>query len=101
MQMKKPFPLIVIGEVDPMLHDIGQNLVRQIRRTMADTVDTCDRAELDRLEVVKMVMGVCLTELLRATHALGMSEEEFLGMCRASFQGWQEAEDEEIDPVHP
>jgi hypothetical protein len=94
MQMKKPFPLIVIGEVDPMLHDIGQNLIRQIRMTMADTVDTCDRAELDRVEVVRMVMGVCMTELLRAASAMGLEEEEFLGMCRASFHGWQENQED-------
>jgi len=87
-------PLIIFGHVDPMMQDIGRDLANKTRRVLADAVVTCNDAGLDREELIKTVMGVYMSELLRASYVVLDSEEEFVGMCRTSYQRWKEHEGE-------
>jgi hypothetical protein len=81
--------------MDEVLADMGQHLSIKINQQLADVIETCERADIDRMDIVKMAMGVYLSELLRASHALDLSEESFLGMCRQAYRGWQEVHGEE------
>ena len=92
-----PMTLIMIGEMDEVLADIGMNLVNKIRQQLADAIETCDRANIDRLDIVKMAMGAHLSELLRASDAIGLDEEAFLTVCRQAYRGWQEVYQEQND----
>jgi len=92
--MEVSMTLIMIGEMDETLADIGAHLADKLRQQLADAVEICDLANIDRQDIVKMAMGVHLSELLRATYALDLDEEAFLKVCRQAFQGWKEVHDE-------
>jgi len=82
--------LIMIGEMDETLADIGAHLANKMRQQLADAVEVCELAQIDRVNIVKMAAGVHLSELMRATHALNLSEEQFLEVCHQAYLGWGE-----------
>lgn len=86
-----------LSELDPMLSDIGNHFAERLNQTMADMVDTCDRIEIDRVKVVQVMLGVLMSEVLRASYALGQDEREFMLMCLASHRGWKEYSKEQDD----
>jgi hypothetical protein len=89
MEMQ-PLTMIQIGEaMDETLVDMAQHLMIKLRQQLADVVETCNRAGIDGQDVIKMAMGVHLSELLRAAHALDLDEEGFLKMCREAYRGWE------------
>lgn len=82
--------LIMIGKMDETLADIGQHLSHKLRQQLADAVEVCELAQIDSQDIVKMAMGVFLSELLRTSYALNLGEEQFLAMCRQAHRGWEE-----------
>ena len=86
--------LIMIGEMDETLADIGLHLVTKMRQQLADVIETCQLAGVEGPDIIKMAMGVHLSELLRASHVMEMDEEDFLKMCRQAHRGWKEVHDD-------
>lgn len=71
---------------NPMLNDIGMHFLARLQDVMADTVDTCERAEIDRRETIRMVAGVLMSELIRVCDALGYDEKSFMMMCLSAYR---------------
>jgi hypothetical protein len=71
---------------DRILKDLEQHFARKLRTIIGDTASVCRSAEIDNGETVGIVISALVYELIRASHVMGMDEDDFLKMCEIAYR---------------
>jgi hypothetical protein len=67
--------------------DIGDHLMDRVQQLIADTVDTCGRADLTLNESRAMVCGVMSVSFAETCSGFGMSREAYLQLAALAYEG--------------
>jgi hypothetical protein len=66
--------------------DIHAHLINKLRRVCSDVAQSCAIADCDSQTTVEIVMSGLMLEFIRGAACIGMSEAEFIRVCRVAYR---------------
>ena len=70
--------------------DIEKHFSARLNLLIEDIIDTCYHADIDRREIILLVMSSLWFELTKGGHALGMTEKQFLASSKMVWKAMGE-----------
>ena len=77
---------------EEMIDDMAEHFHQKLRKLIMDVADTCERLDIGRGDIVKLVFAGLLRELIFAGDVLELKEEDFASVCRVGYEAMKEME---------
>jgi hypothetical protein len=71
---------------EQVVKDIGNFYAQKLHRITNDTIDICERIDIDDHESILMVMSVLGSHMFEVAHCAGIDHEDFVKLCDVGYK---------------
>ena len=73
-------------QADRLTKDMGDHFTDLLHTLIVDISDTCEHGGMDAADIMSILVSVLMTETVRGSIAMQMSEDDYADFARAAHQ---------------